>query len=171
MLRRNPPIATALNAPADVLDEGERRCVENVREYGWHGTWVAAEGEYAGFSYSTGFWITRQLPEVIVFSLKHDVAHAILWEVFRYQPDLPIGRRIDDIFRNCQCYLLPVAVRHYPNYVGWNRWFYGNDEFPCLQLVWPDRNGHMPWEDACEPAIRLAQPDLTEHGWPAALAN
>lgn len=58
-----------------------------------------------------------------------------------------------------------VAKRHFANFLGWSRWFYGGDEFPCLQLVWPDRSGLFPWEPDFDPEFGGDQPDPTEQGW------
>jgi len=48
---------------------------------------------------------------------------------------------------------------------GESRWFYGGDDFPCLQIVWPDRAGRFPWEADFDAQFEGNQPDLTEQGW------
>ena len=80
---------TALDAPLSALDEHERKFVANIRTHGWHDMRVAPDEEGPGFSYTTGFWLTLGVPEVIVFSLKP--AHDVLWDVFR---DIKAGRQI-----------------------------------------------------------------------------
>ncbi|HEY2534440.1 MAG TPA: DUF4262 domain-containing protein [Xanthobacteraceae bacterium] len=46
-----------------------------------------------------------------------------------------------------------------------SRWFYGGDDFLCLQLVFPDTSGHFPWSSGSSEGFRTAQPDLTAGNW------
>ncbi|AMU18382.1 hypothetical protein BJL96_15195 [Burkholderia cenocepacia] len=57
-----------------------------------------------------------------------------------------------------------VKPAHYEAHLGWNRWFYGNDAFPCVQLLWPDRNGIFPWQPEADDALNAAQPRLFASG-------
>jgi hypothetical protein len=160
---------TALDAPLDALDDHEKDFVSNIREHGWFRTSVFAEDGHVGFSYTTGLWLTLGFPEIIVFSLKTETAHSILWDVFR---DVKSGKRPPigkptDIFANMDGVLFPVDHEHYAEHLGWSRWFYGGDDFPCLQLVWPDTRGVFPWQPGAEERFREDQPDLTTKGWAA----
>jgi hypothetical protein len=161
-------VRTALDFAPERLDDQERNFLDNVRQHGWFCTGVREDEEGAGFSYSTGFWLTFGAPEVILFGLQPDTAHAILWDVFR---DLKSGRtlapncRLDDVFANLPACFVPVGLQHYADHLGWSRWFYRGDEFPCLQLVWPDRAGVFPWGERVDPHFARIQPDLSERGW------
>ncbi|MFE0755350.1 DUF4262 domain-containing protein [Inquilinus sp. NPDC058860] len=161
-------MATALDAPVDALDPQERRFVAIMREHGWHHTGVFEEDENPEFSYSTGFWLTLRHPEIIAFSLSQDVAGRVLWDLYRDLQKgrvLPVGVRLSDVFANTDAYLMPVDKQHYAEHVGWSRWFYGNDDFPCLQLVWPDKRGAFPWEAGRYEPPPALQPDLSPAGW------
>ena len=161
---------TALHAPPGRLDQHEQGFVAKVREYGWANTAVFAEADKRGFSYTTGFCVNAGHPELIMFGMKDKIAHDIFWGAFREAKagtPLLIGERTNQLFANLPAYALPVAKRFYPDYLGWSRWFYGNDDFPCLQIVWPDREGLFPWETGFDAAFANDQPDLTEHGWQA----
>jgi hypothetical protein len=108
-----------------------------------------------------------------MFSLRHEIAHNVFWGVFRDAKagqTLPIAVRTDQLFGNLPAFVFPVAKRHYPDHLGWSRWFYGGDDFPCLQIVWPDRAGLFPWEVGFDQAFAGNQTDLTESGWSASLA-
>ncbi|WP_082765655.1 MULTISPECIES: DUF4262 domain-containing protein [unclassified Phenylobacterium] len=158
---------TALSAPENALDDGERAFVASIREHGWFRTSVLADDNQSGFSYTTGFWLTLGHPELIVFGLKSETTHAVLWDVFRDLKSgkrFPVRSRIADLFGNHQACLFPVDRANYPEHLGWSRWFYGGDEFPCLQLVWPDREGTFPWETGFDVMVGL-QPDISEGGW------
>jgi hypothetical protein len=108
-----------------------------------------------------------------MFSVKHEVAHNVFWDVFRdgkAGQNLLVATRTDLVFGNLPAFVFPVAKQHYADHLGWSRWFYGSDDFPCLQIVWPDREGVFPWEDGFDQAFAVLQPDLTERGWLASLA-
>lgn len=160
---------TALDAPDDQLDDQERSFVAQIREHGWFRTGVADDSEGPGFSYTTGFWCGLKAPEIIVFSLKPEIAHAVLWDIYR---DLSAGvsfsarQRLSNVFANAEAVLLPVSKEAYADYLGWNRWFYGRDEWPCQQLVWPDPNGAFPWEPGYDDRFANSQPNLTGENWP-----
>jgi hypothetical protein len=159
---------TALLAPEAALDDHERSFVSSIREHGWYRTRVFAEGDQPEFSFTTGFWVTLGQPELVVVGLKSEIAHAVLWDVFRNLKAgnrLQIRTRTDDVFANLPACLYNMDKKFYPEYLGWSRWFYAGDDFPCLQLVWPDRTGLFPWEPRFDPSMAGLQPDLSEGGW------
>jgi hypothetical protein len=165
---------TALDLPAEALNPSDQDFVAKVREFGWFNTRVFGDDAGPPFSYTTGFWLNVNQPEVIMFGLKRDLAHDVLWDLFRDfekgQP-LPDAASTDRVFGNLRAYAFPVAKRFYGEYLGRSRWFYGSDDFPCLQVVWPDRAGLFPWQEGFDPTFVDDQPDLTEHGWRAALPD
>lgn len=167
-------MVTALDAPASALDEHEKDFTAKIRELGWFRTSVSGDEQSQQFSYTTGFWVSCQQPELIIFNLKTEVVHNVYWDLFRDAKagiTLPIGQRTDEVFGNFSAYAFPVAKRFYRDHLGWSRWFYGGDEFPCLQIVWPDRAGAFPWEDEYDKNFQADQPDLTAQGWRALLVN
>jgi hypothetical protein len=126
---------------------------------------VFADETTPGFSYTTGFWLRRNFPELIVFSLRGKTANDTFWHIYRELENgqtFPIGEPIDTIFENLKAALLPVPEGQFPSYLGWSRWFYGGDRFQCVQLVWPDRNGAFPWDIGCAPEVIADQPDLSD---------
>lgn len=163
-----PP--TALDAPADKLDDQEKNFVAQVREHGWLRTSVFEDDEGPGFSYTTGFWRGQEVPEIIVFSLNAQLAHDVLWDLYRDAAAgvrFPTGQRLSNVFANTEAVFLPVAKPLYREYLGWGRWFYGGDDWPCVQLVWPDAFGKFPWEAGYEERFANSQPNLTGQHWPA----
>lgn len=165
---------TALDAPIDALDEQEQSFVAKIRDHGWYRTGVFEGEEYPGFSYTTGFWLGATQPEVIMFSLKGEIAHDVFWDLYRDAKagsSVPIAAPTDQVFGNQPAYAFHVAKRFYRDHLGWSRWFYRGDDFACLQIVWPDRDGRFPWDEGFDQAFANSQPDLTEHGWLAALGR
>lgn len=158
---------TALEADPQKLDEHERDFVSIVREHGWHQMNVWGEEEAPGFSYTTGFWLLG-FPEIIVFSMERENASAVLWSMYNAQKSgeaYPMNTPVCDILTNVPVCLLPVDRQRYAEYLGWSRWFYGNDTFPCLQLVWPSREGVFPWHPGFPTDLAEHQPDLSEAAW------
>ena len=159
---------TALDAAPEQLDKHEQNFVANIRQHGWFGTHVATDGEGPGFSYTTGFWLKFGSPELIVFSLQREIAHDAFWHVY-YELEagrrFPVGEPTENIFKNAAAVLLPVSPDRYRSHLGWSRWFYGNDDFECLQLVFPDQGGEFPWTPGSTADFRAAQPDLTAGNW------
>lgn len=160
---------SALDVPGDGFSDYEKNLVSKIREYGWFCTNVLAEEDYVGFSYSTGFWVSLNHPELIVFSIG-DSAQDVLWEMFdavKVGEQFPVGRRISGIFKGFDAFLAPVSKDRYAEYILSSRWFYGNEDFPCLQLIWPDTTGLFPWEPGADPKFADSQPDLSPEGWPS----
>ena len=160
-------VASALDVSTDGFNEHEKKIVANVREHGWFCTSVMAETEFLGFTYSTGFWVSRGRPELLVFSLPQETAHAVLWDFYRAknEPALPVGEPLFGFVETHPLMLMPVAKKHYCEYPLSARWFYGGEDFPLLQLVWPDRQGRFPWEANADPKFADDQPDLSDAGW------
>jgi hypothetical protein len=155
---------TALAADPASFDDEERRFVDTIREHGWFHTHILEEPDLPGFAFTTGFWVSAGVPELIVFSLRNEVSNAILWDIYRAVAVglvLSPGARLEG-FANHPFYLRPVAKEHYPEHLGWSRWFYAGDDFPCLQLVWPDRSGAFPWEEGFDSSMQDRQPDLSD---------
>ncbi|MDF2495425.1 MAG: hypothetical protein K0S66_2359 [Sphingomonas sp.] len=165
---------TALDLPPDTLDEAERSFCDTIRQHGWLRTAALAEEGKPGFSFTTGFGVTAQQPELVIFSTADDVVHDIFWALYRRASSglaMPVGRRTAEVFSNLPAYLFPVAPRNFAAYLGWSRWFYRGDGFSCLQIVWPDRSGVFPWEDGFDRTFASDQVDLTEMGWAAHRAD
>ena len=165
---------TALDSPINSLDEAEQSFVGKIREHGWFRTSIISDDEGPGFSFTTGMWVSAQQPEFVIFSMKNEIAHNVFWDLFRDANNgkaLETGRRLSDVFGNASAYAFPVAKRHYASYLGWSCWFYGGENFPCLQIVWPDRAGLFPWELGFDRSFIGDQPDLSENGWIEAICN
>lgn len=132
-----------------------------MRAYGWHVVWVFnAEPEFA---YTIGLHHTFVHPEIIVFGLRREVAHGVLNAVGK---DVRAGRRFasgivsDEIIAGYEVDFRPVPKTAYEAHLGWAIWYYDGADFPALQLVYPDRDGHFPWEPEAAQDFRTSQPVL-----------
>lgn len=163
-------VSSALDVSSDGFNDYEKNLVEMVRKYGWYRTTVLPEEGYLGFSYTLGFWLTAGTPEIITFSLPSDAAHGIFQDLFdmaKAGERFPIGQPIPGVVRGFEIVLLPVAPSLYPDYLVSTRWFYGGEDWPCLQLIWPDPIGRFPWQSGFDPAFAGSQPNLSGAPWPA----
>jgi Domain of unknown function (DUF4262) len=165
---------TALDAPVDKLDEHELNFVSNVKKHGWFATHVFAEEKYSGFSYSTGFYLNLGHAEIIISGLKREIAHQVLWDAYKdieAGNSFPLGVPLNTVFANGRAAFFNVAPEHYQEYLGWSSWFYGGQRFPCVQLVWTDKDDRFPWDSKFDHSFDAAQPDLTNSGWKQELAS
>ena len=115
---------TALDAPVEVLDDPERAFVAKVREHGWFDTAVFGDAEGPGFSLTTGLWVNTGQPELIMFGMKREITHDVLWDLFREAKagsPLPIVKPTNRAFQNLLAYAFPVAKRFYPDHLGWSQ--------------------------------------------------
>jgi len=159
---------TALDAAPSVLDEHETKFVACIREHGWFHTCVFQDESGPGFSYTTGFWLNVNFPELITFSLSQEIAHDTFWHIYRELKagqSFAIRQPVENVFEQLKAAFLPVSQQRFKDHLGWSRWFYGGDGFECVQLVWPDRDEKFPWQPGYSVSLAKAQPDLTEGGW------
>ena len=160
---------TALDLDESELDPAERNFLSQIREHGWFGTRVFdPEKQEPEFTYTTGFFHGLSHPEIIVFSLPKQSSQDILWDIYR---DISEGRvpkpgaKLSGKFGNHQAVFLPASRHFYAEHLGWSKWFYRGYDFPCLQLIWPDRAGIFPWEPNFDPGFASDQPDLSDGNW------
>ncbi|HXJ03798.1 MAG TPA: DUF4262 domain-containing protein [Candidatus Acidoferrum sp.] len=152
----------------DGLKPGDARFLEVIDKYGWHVMSVAprinSDDAQEWFSYSTGFFMRFQHPEIILCGLDADVGTRIINTI---GDELKSGRKFDldtdcaDIFANdVKCSFRVVHPTQYGEYVGWAHWFYEGDSFPVWQCFWPDKIGIYPWDEACNRSVAELQPLL-----------
>jgi hypothetical protein len=72
------------------------------------------------------------------------------------------GQSYDNILEGYSCTFRPVPHKHYHAYLGSARWYYEGDDFPVLQLIWPDREHRYPLAAPADAWIRKAQPILAD---------
>lgn len=104
------------------------------------------------FSYSIGFQ-EHEHPELIVVGLSPNVAHFIIaafYERVAAGEKFKDGELVEDILDDD--YIVKMQALP-PDGVPLNmaRRYYGTDELPALQVVWPDREGHFPGDEHFNP--------------------
>jgi len=125
-----------------------------------------------GWAYTVGLFENFEHPEIVIFGLKADNRHRILnWIGDNVKKKTPFtaDKEHDWVLDNYKCWSKLVQKRWYYDLLGYARWFYKtereSDNFPCVQALWPDKEGIFPWQ----PEYGYAdQPLLYETGLVAA---
>lgn len=137
----------------------------DIATYGWHVIKVSEDDEGPGFAFTIGLFRRFEHPELILFGLPLETMHAMLngaGAAVRDGAAYSAGRDYDDILEGYHCTFRSVPRSHYEEYLGTARRYYGGDEFPVLQLIWPDREHRYPWAAPSDAWIRTAQPVLAD---------
>jgi hypothetical protein len=155
--------------PEDKVSQAEAKLVADVKAYGWHVLNVFSNEGRPNFSYSVGMQTTLGHPDLAVFGLSLEVGQSLInlvGDAIRSGLWLTDGARSSDFLQAYDCLFRAVPPYLHPEYFGWGLWFYGDEEFSVLQLIYPDRFGQWPWEEGVDQAFRDAQPVLAERQAP-----
>lgn len=152
-------------------EEWRQSIRDNIEEHGWFCQSVFyPEGNHPNFSYSVGFTKTLAAPEFIIFGLKRELMHAMLWEVFRQLRDgasVSHGQVWDGLLGGgYQCYSFRCTHADlFEEYALSSQWFWhdqghvGDPE--VYQIVWPGAEQRLfPWEEGCAKDVIDQQPQL-----------
>lgn len=150
-----------------MTSKAEQQILDNIKSFGCsimhvpeHVTGTTVE---PGFSYSIGLFKNYQLPELLIIGLDQELRHTLIDNIsIDYQEGtaLEIGAYNAGIVENFDCLVAPVEPKHYKEYLGWARWFYNGDDFPVVQVIYPDLLGLFPWDKDFSRFIK--QPVLNE---------
>ena len=127
------------------LDETERDVLKRREEHGWFVNVIAEDEVGPGFAYSFGLYEEFSHPEVIIFGLPNDTMQTLVNDVgnhIRAGTKYSAGDRTNDLIEGYTCIFREVNPVHYAETFTWAMWFYGNRNFPALQLVWPDKHSN-----------------------------
>lgn len=145
------------------MDDGEKKCLDDIEKYGCHILHIHAEEDLPPFSYSVGIEKSARQPEVIIVGLRKELAHSMINEYCerarageRFQP----GQRVSGFLEGFDCEVRQVDPRHYREYVGWDLWLYKGESFRLVQLVYPSTSGYWPWDEGSSDDFRRFQPIL-----------
>ena len=148
----------------ELLSASERKVYDDVAQYGWHVVKVASSDVAEGWAFSVGLIETFDHPEIVMVGLPTDMMHTIINNIgedirrgHRYQHE----QRSGEILEGYDCLFERVARRWYGPFLGYATWYYGGDEFPTLQCIWPDRDALWPWDPQSEVDWDGLQPRLS----------
>ena len=145
-------------------DDLSKIVIANIAEYGWHAVNVIEDNGYPPWTYTIGLYETWQHPELIVIGRSRATSHAMLQSLSKDielndPPNLtdPDGH----VLFGLKCHFLEVNARYYSDYVGFALWHYRKRRFPLYQVVWPNNDGHYPWDPAAARCFKEWQPVLS----------
>ena len=132
---------------ASELDEQEARTVSHIEETGCSVLHIKDGGEdRPQWSYTVGVYDTCGQPEIISIGLAEKTGHILLntaARALRAGTDLSVGRQ-REMVGEVECEFRPVDPKWTKHLMGSANWYYGGDEFPVLQAVYPDRENRFP---------------------------
>jgi hypothetical protein len=131
---------------AGALPEEDERTISHVEEFGCSVVNVTRTQYGLGWSYTVGVFDTCGKPEIITVGLLPETAHFALNEaakMLRVGVDLTTGRH-PNLTGQVDCEFRPVDRKWVEHLMGWALWFYDGDDFPVVQIVYPDLRNRFP---------------------------
>ncbi len=116
----------------------------------------------AGYSYTIGFPAAFGFPEVLMFGLTPVAARGLFGlvaDLLGGGTQIPVGVPVIGVLDGEQrCVFAPIDTAEWSPLLDTAAKWYRGASFAAVQLLWPDRNGFLPYEAGFEQRMRLAQP-------------
>jgi hypothetical protein len=115
-----------------------------------------------GYAYTIGLTADVGFAEVAVFGLTPVAAKGLLElvaDACRGGTEIPLGVELVGLLDNdLRCVFAPIDLRTWGGYFEAATDWYRSEPFEVVQLMYPDRNGCLPYEVGYEQRMALAQP-------------
>ncbi|MEM6469013.1 MAG: DUF4262 domain-containing protein [Planctomycetota bacterium] len=152
-------------------DDNDRTLLADVERHGWHLVGIKGQDDDPGYVFSVGLFHTFSKPEVCIFGLRDtQVMGQILnqvGELLKSGEEYKDWDSSDDVLEGYSCIFRQVDSRHYALFFGYARWFYEDNNFPMIKVVWPDAGHCFPWDSDFDSQLVEAQPILAINShWP-----
>jgi hypothetical protein len=116
----------------------------------------------AGYTYTIGFTAHTGFPDVVVFGLTPVAARGLIGlvaDALLGGTEIPLGAELIGLLDNdLRCEFAPVDIDEYALLFQTAASWYRGESFEMVQLLYPDRNGFMPYEPGFDHRMRFAQP-------------
>lgn len=135
----------------------------NIQLYGCHLVLIETNGYLPSFVYSIGLYQKFGHPEIICFGLKTNIACRLInhaCDLIKEGIVLQNNIRYSQFLQDYEIQFLSVSKDYYRNYVGNAGSYYGNFNFPLIQLLWPDKQHCFPWDIEFNSDWKYKQPLL-----------
>ena len=114
------------------------------------------------YAYSIGLSDAVAFPDVAVFGLTPVAANGLVTlvaDACRGGTEIPLGVELVGLLDNeLRCYFASIDLGTHGHLFSTAASWYRGAPFSMVQLIYPDRNGFMPYEAGYEQRMRLAQP-------------
>jgi len=148
---------------SDQLTPAQRRVLDDVDENGVHVVRVPASEDWPEHCYSVGLWHSFEQPEVVVFGLPSDIANELIEAIADEAAEgatFATNDRHDGLLHAYSVRFEAVPKAMVADRLPIAAWANQGEEFPVLQIVWPDKQGHWPWDSGVRDGFREMQPVL-----------
>jgi hypothetical protein len=137
-----------------------------IETFGWAVEPVPARSDVdppeGPLSYTIGLPAMVQFPEVAVWGLTPVASKGLLDLVVatcQAGTQIPLQTELLGLLDNdLRCYFAPIAAAQIAQRCSTAVAWYQGAEVEMVQLIYPDRNGVMPYEDGFDQRLRFAQP-------------
>lgn len=163
--KKNFETARTRNFRASELSKEDERTIGHIEEYGCSVVNVKRTAHGLGWSYTIGVFDTCGKPELITVGLLPETGHYALNQavkLLRAGIDLTKGRH-RELVGEVECEFRPVEPKWIRQLMNWAVWYYDGDDFPVLQLVYPDLENRFPEDEGFD--TKFEQP-LMQRGAP-----
>lgn len=150
----------------DPLNDGPllRKDIQSkIDQHGCYIVLVEADNYLPAYAYTIGIFQKFHLPEIICFGLSIEHLGNLLniaCELMANGTSLQPGILYDDFLKNYSVQFLSVDKEYHSDYMAICNIFYYTDNYPSLQMVWPDKASLFPWEQGFNPDLQFMQPLL-----------
>jgi hypothetical protein len=114
------------------------------------------------YAYTVGVPALVGFPDIAVFGLKPAAANGLIGLVVdacQGGTEIPLGVELIGMLDNeLRCMFAPIDTLEFGAFFGTAAAWYRGEDFQMVQMIYPDRNGFMPYETGFEQRLRLAQP-------------
>lgn len=143
-----------------------------IETHGWALEPVAPRPETdpptPGYAYTIGVPAAVGFPEIAAFGLTPVAANGLLGLVVdacRGGTEIPLGVELVGLLDNeLRCVFAPIDLDEFGAFFSTAAAWYRGEPFSMVQLLYPDRNGFLPYEAGYEQRMRLAQPVIGRVG-------
>ena len=119
-------------------------------------------------SYTIGVPELTGFPEIAVFGLTPAASKGLLGLVVdnvSAGTEIPLGVELVGLLDNeLRCVFAPIEAGHHERWFATALAWYGGRAVEFVQLIYPDRNGFLPYEAGFDQRLRYAQPVIGRLG-------
>lgn len=123
------------------------------------------------YAYSIGMPEAVGFPDVAVFGLTPVAANGLVTlvaDACRGGTEIPLGIELVGLLDNdLRCVFAPIEPAEWATWFSTAVAWYSGSPTAFVQLLYPDRNGFLPYEPGFEQRLRLAQPVIGTVGAPS----
>ena len=131
------------------IKEFDAKLANDIKNHGLQVLHVFGDYRGPAFSYSIGLFKSYGHPEIIIVGLSEQLAHILInnmaFDIKGGKVYTPLKYEAG-VLDNFDCYFIEVEKINYDEYVGSAQGYYGNDDFPLLQCIYPTTKGIYPWQ-------------------------